>query len=355
MYLGQIGPAMSGVGYTFQTQYTWILGDFNAAQAPDAMYRLPFRDGTAFRIGQSPGGPITTHNTAESQYAVDIPMPEGTPILAAREGKVIYTEANQTYGVQSPDMLGKANEVRIQHIDGTIGSYAHLSHGGVYVYPGQRVNAGQQIGLAGSTGYSSGPHLHFSVQTIRRNGDKLESVSVPFNFYVGNPPLTFAPQYGMLAKADYNTPGTLPGQEPTIQVASTQPETRSPNASGNNIELVMELSVPPAIGTFMQKFKAWQWFAGLVCLVLLYVWLDKRKDARRRANFRLIREPTLRSRPAEEPIFHGLSARDKLIVALNGDRQKADQLIEQEHQNVPSLTADEAAQGVRERLGLNRH
>lgn len=142
LYLGNIRAAMSGVGYSFQTQYTWTLGDFNANQSPDAVYRLPFRDGTTFRIGQAPGGPITTHHSPDSQYAVDIPMPKGTPVLAAREGTVIYTEANQTYGAQIPDMLSKANEVRIQHVDGTIGIYAHLAHGGVYVYPGQTSHLG---------------------------------------------------------------------------------------------------------------------------------------------------------------------------------------------------------------------
>ena len=71
------------------------------------------------------------------------------PIIAARAGVVIDTEANQIYGGQSPDMMSKANAVRIQHVDGTIALYAHLAHGGVYVYPGQRVTVGTQIGLAG--------------------------------------------------------------------------------------------------------------------------------------------------------------------------------------------------------------
>lgn len=70
---------MAGAAYSFRTRHTWVLGDFNAAQAPDASYRLPYRDGLAFRIGQAPGGPISTHTTPDSRYAVDIGMPLGAP------------------------------------------------------------------------------------------------------------------------------------------------------------------------------------------------------------------------------------------------------------------------------------
>lgn len=297
LFLGEIRPAISGVGYTFRTQYTWTLGDFNAAQSPDALYRLPYRDGAAFRIGQSPGGPISTHTSPDSQFAVDITMPEGTPVLAAREGTVIYTEANQVYGAQVPDMMGKANEVRIQHVDGTFAVYAHLAHGGVYVYPGQRVIAGQQIGLAGSTGYSSGPHLHFAVQTVRKTNDKIETVSLPFHFYVGNPPVTFAPQFNLLAKADYAGPASAPGFEPPIPVvrASEQAQLVQVGATG------MVVTVDPVVMGWLQKIRSktdsltgYSWF-GLVALLVFYLILKtKRSNDRRRRGLKIVREPTLR-------------------------------------------------------------
>lgn len=297
LYLGEIHPAMSGVGYSFRTQYTWTLGDFNAAQSPDAVYRLPYRDGTTFRIGQSPGGPITTHTSPDSQFAVDIPMPEGTPVLAAREGVVIYTEANQVYGAQVPDMMGKANEVRIQHIDGTFAIYAHLAHGGVYVYAGQRVAAGQQIGLAGSTGYSSGPHLHFAVQTVRKTYDKIETVSLPFQFYVGNPPVRFSPQFNLLAKAEYSGPASAPGFEQQVQVA------RAPTqASPVQVEATgVTVTVDPVVMGWLQKIKSktdsitgYTWL-GIVALLVLYLMLKtKRANARRSRALKVVREPTLR-------------------------------------------------------------
>lgn len=299
LYLGNIHPAMAGVGYTFRTQYTWTLGDMNAMQAPDAQYRLPYRDGSTFRIGQSPGGPITTHTHPDSQFAVDIPMPEGTPVLAARSGTVIYTEANQVYGAQVPDMLDKANEVRIQHIDGTVAIYAHLSHGGVYAYAGQRVQAGQQIGLAGSTGYSSGPHLHFAVQTVRRNGDRIETISLPFRFYVGNPAVAFTPQFGMLATADYTHPGSIPGMARPTQVARNAQ--RAPEAS--TADGVITIVVPPDILALYGKLKqqvakqgglTWFGLVGGLVLLLLY---RSRQAEKRRERARSLREPTFRQGP----------------------------------------------------------
>lgn len=309
LYLGRIRPAMSGVGYTYRTQYSWMLGDFNSAQSPDASYRLPYRDGTTFRIGQAPGGPITTHNNPTNQYAVDIPMPEGTPILAARDGTVIYTEANQRYGAQVPDMMDKANEVRIQHLDGTIASYVHLAHGGVYVYAGQRVKAGQQIGLAGSTGYSSGPHLHFSVQTVRRNNDKLETISLPFRFFVGTPPVVFPPQFGMLVKADYDSPGTIPGQQIRTQTIQPQPSPQTPTADPSasaKTAMTVTFEVPAEIRSFLVRMSSWTWFAGMLGIVLLLIWFDRTRVERRRSELRTIREPMLRPFSVEESEIHNM-------------------------------------------------
>lgn len=207
--LAKIKPKQAGQ-YTFKIHSKWNLGDYTANPPLDAVYRLPFEDGKTFRIGQSPGGPITTHTTPDSQYAVDIPMPEGTPIVAAREGMVVRTEEEQTESGQRPELISKANSVRILHSDGSIGIYAHLTHKGVLVSPGQMVKAGQVIGLAGSTGYSSGPHLHFAVLRLFATETGFRSQSLPFRFTVGNPPVTFIPSFGMVAKADYQNPGQIP-------------------------------------------------------------------------------------------------------------------------------------------------
>lgn len=210
--LGAVRPANPAKNMSFRMNYHWGLGDFRAHPSPNARYRLPFRDGQTFLIGQSTGGPISTHTTPGSLYAVDIPMPEDTPIVAARAGTVMYTEFTHTEGGTTPDKEGEANIVLIEHADGTRAVYAHLAPGGVVVTPGQQVREGEVIGLAGNTGFSSGPHLHFAVQRVRSAGQGFIYESIPFQFYVGNPPYSFTARYGMLATADYEHPGALPPQ-----------------------------------------------------------------------------------------------------------------------------------------------
>lgn len=354
LYLARIRPAMAGVGYSFRTESSWVLGDFNALQSPDALYRLPFKDDASYRIGQSPGGPISTHTSPDSQFAVDIPMPEGAPIVAARDGVVIHSEANQIYGAQVPDMLTKANEVKVLHLDGTIGIYAHLAHGGVYVYPGQRVLAGQQIGLAGSTGYSSGPHLHFAVQTVRRNGDRLETVSLPFRFYVGIPPVAFAPQFGMLAKAEYRATASVPGVESSQRVVRVQPPPAIPAPEPAGIgtpEMIVSFQVPSEVRQVLLKTPVWKWFFGMVVVILLLLFLDKKRTARRRRDFLVVREPSFRV----QSVGGNLTASERLLVACSGDRARASRLQEYECLKAPNISDEEAALRAWERLQRDRH
>jgi murein DD-endopeptidase MepM/ murein hydrolase activator NlpD len=87
--------------------------------------------------------------------AVDIAAPIGTPILAAAEGTVLIAK---TGGYN----WGSGNYIVISHPNGTRTLYAHLSYVGVT--QGQYVEKGTQIGKVGSTGKSTGPHLHFQVQ-----------------------------------------------------------------------------------------------------------------------------------------------------------------------------------------------
>ena len=210
LLLLHIRPAVPGRGLRFSTQSTYSIGSFYAIPDPLAIYRLPYQDGRSFVISQAPGGPLTTHNTDDSEYAVDFTMPENTPIVAARDGVVIETESANRRGSKDRSLLAAANYVRILHADETVATYAHLAPDGVRVRPGEKVSAGTVIGLSGATGYASGPHLHFVVQKLVRRNEGFAMASVAIRFYVGNPARVFEPKFRQLATADYSTPGKPP-------------------------------------------------------------------------------------------------------------------------------------------------
>ncbi len=92
---------------------------------------------------------------------VDFAAPRGTPVYASAEGTVILSRWYGEYGYC----------VILQHDDGTQTLYAHNSQ--LLVYPGQRVRQGEMISRIGSTGNSTGNHLHFE---IRRDGEYLDAL-----------------------------------------------------------------------------------------------------------------------------------------------------------------------------------
>ena len=105
-------------------------------------------------------------HTGGASYAVDIPLEEGTPIVAVREGVVRVTRSDSDSGCGEPECSNQANYVVIDHGDGTFGGYWHLEYDGVDVEPGERVGQGQPIGRSGNTGFSTGPHLHLQVSDV---------------------------------------------------------------------------------------------------------------------------------------------------------------------------------------------
>jgi len=167
--------------YTPSFQYS--MGDPSGA-AQGYRYPFPWRGGP-FRLSQGANGQYS-HFGAKNRYAMDIAMPEGTPIIAARAGMVVKTENRQTGRGNDPS----GNFVRVLHDDGTMGVYLHLQKGSVSVREGQRVMVGSALALSGNTGNSSGPHLHFVVQ--RNTG--LGLVSIPYQF---NQPVGALPNFAL--------------------------------------------------------------------------------------------------------------------------------------------------------------
>ena len=163
-----------------------------------------------YRYGSTAGGEFPIHT------GVDLGAPRHTPVLATGAGEVVWVGYGLYRGVEDlTDPYGLA--VALRHDFGfdvrrlyTV--YAHLQS--VLVWPGQRVEAGQQIGSVGDTGRATAPHLHFEV----RLGENRY-------FDTRNPELWMVPAegWGVLAGRVENTYGTLM-PEYLVQIRSLETE-----------------------------------------------------------------------------------------------------------------------------------
>lgn len=100
---------------------------------------------------------------ASNHTGIDMACPTGTPIKAAMSGKVVYVGWSNIFG----------NYVIINHGNGYQSLYGHMSQ--TLAKKGQEVDHNTKIGLVGSTGYSTGPHLHF---TVYKNGNLVDPLSL---------------------------------------------------------------------------------------------------------------------------------------------------------------------------------
>jgi len=169
-------PAPPGTG-EIRFDYGYVIGDPAATHQPPGPYRAPFAPARSFPVTQAPPDAIT-HRDAGSRYAIDVAMPVGSAVHAAREGLVINVAHKFFRGGVAQEVRDEANFVQVLHDDGTTAVYAHLQLDTVRVRPGQRVSRGEYIANSGNTGFSSGPHLHFVV--LRNAGLKSESVPITF-------------------------------------------------------------------------------------------------------------------------------------------------------------------------------
>mgnify|MGYP001816165415 FL=1 len=165
-------------GFRYRLSMSSVPGRPVPTPVADLVLLPPFAADTQFPVSQGFKGE-RTHSTPDSEFAIDIAMPVGTPVLAVRDGIVMDVEEDfNRGGVDREEFMDKANHVRILHEDSTMALYAHLDLASVSVRPGARVRAGQQIARSGNTGFSSGPHLHFAVQ----QNIGMELISLPFKF-----------------------------------------------------------------------------------------------------------------------------------------------------------------------------
>ncbi|MEU5765441.1 transglycosylase family protein [Streptomyces asoensis] len=119
-------------------------------------------------VGASTGTPYHASGSSWSKgyhTGVDFPVATGTSVKAVAAGHVVSAGWAGSFGYQ----------VVVRHADGRYSQYAHLS--AISVRDGQSVGAGQRIGRSGSTGNSTGPHLHFEVRTGPGFGTDIDPVA----------------------------------------------------------------------------------------------------------------------------------------------------------------------------------
>ncbi|MEU0387309.1 transglycosylase family protein [Streptomyces chartreusis] len=126
------------------------------------------RQGLVAPVSASLGTPYRKAGSSWSKgyhTGVDFPVPTGTSVKSVASGSVVSAGWGGSFGYQ----------VVIRHGDGRYSQYAHLS--AISVRDGQTVSAGQRIGRSGSTGNSSGPHLHFEVRTGPGFGSDVDPIA----------------------------------------------------------------------------------------------------------------------------------------------------------------------------------
>lgn len=163
--------------WRYSYEYKYQLGKLNAEHSRRAVYNLPFKRGTVVKGGQGFNGAFS--HQGNSSFAVDFPVPEGTPVYPAREGVVVKVIEKYSEGGTDEKFRPLGNAVWIIHDDGTVGRYLHFKHEGIEVEPGQEVDRNTVLGFSGNTGYSTGPHLHFEVGAPNKD---LEFNSIEFFF-----------------------------------------------------------------------------------------------------------------------------------------------------------------------------
>ncbi len=149
-------------------------------------YVLPYTVGETYRLNQ--GNCSGFGHSGFWQFGYDLEMPIGTVITASREGEVVHAQDGAIDGDRA-----RTNLITVEHADGSVALYSHLTLNGVQVTVGQFVLAGDTIGLSGDTGNTGGlPHLHFSLHPCRSlpglpGTDNCSSIPVNFRNTDANP------------------------------------------------------------------------------------------------------------------------------------------------------------------------
>lgn len=167
--IAKLSPVKINASNEFSYTNSYNFGDATLETFDeDYIYELPFSTGKTYRIYQGYNGKFS-HS---GEFSLDFDLKTGDEIRAAREGIVTEVIDHNTKGCPAISCVRLNNRILIMHRDRTFADYSHLKYRGAAVKKGDAVATGQVIGYSGNTGYSSGPHLHFSVFLNRIDGKR---------------------------------------------------------------------------------------------------------------------------------------------------------------------------------------
>ncbi len=208
---------------------------------------VPFACGRIYPVSQ---GHDTGSHKYNDTYAWDFRMPEGTPIVAAKDGVVRLARGDSTEGGCDEKFAPKANYVVVSHGDGLETQYLHFN--AVVVKPGERVKQGQLLGFSGATGWACGAHLHFKV--AKETGRGWNNPSVPARLVGYGDPVRDTRVAAPLCRDTQDT--MVAAQEPSrtgealVSLSATADEAQqAPSGIPAGAKSVLDsLSQPPAQG-----------------------------------------------------------------------------------------------------------
>jgi murein DD-endopeptidase MepM/ murein hydrolase activator NlpD len=160
--LTKINPAEK---WAFKHRFRLVVGRSNAKPDLAHVYKLPFNPESKFPLRSGYGGRANP-KFAANEYILIWDLPEGTPVLAAREGTVVGIRDDSNEHGLTDEFRSKSNVVVVEHSDGTLAEYVHLKYQGSAVKLGQAVKTGDLIGYSGDTGFTRTPNLLVRISRV---------------------------------------------------------------------------------------------------------------------------------------------------------------------------------------------
>jgi len=160
-------------------RYQIFLGS-HKKEIQQSKIELPFPKGKTYNIIQG-NNTNHTHNTDYSRYAIDFNLSVNDTISSVSDGFVVGVIEDYKYGGKGPEWRSYGNFITVYDSEsGVFYQYVHLTHKGSFVAVGDKISAGQPIGLSGETGQTDTPHLHFNSLVPVEGKDKMISIPVEF-------------------------------------------------------------------------------------------------------------------------------------------------------------------------------